>query len=269
LGKTHLGSGNIDNPPAYLVFDIETIPDAELVRRVQYAGLSLSAEEALAQSQDKSRAGSGAGFLPLTYQLPVALCTAQVDAKYRLLTLRHADSPHFRPRQIALAFWNELEESNATLVSFNGRAFDVPVLELAAFRYGITAPRHFQRGGGKTRYRYGDGHIDVRAVLTNHGAYWFDGGLETCARLLSKSGSSTMAGEDVPAAYRQGRLDLINERCGFDVLDTYFAFIRSRLIIGCIDARQEQGIIAEARTWIETHSRDHPYLLGYLESWAR
>src|SRR5262249_55253209 len=84
---------------------------------------------------------------------------------------------------IAQAFWNELADSDATLVSFNGRAFDVPVLELAAFRYGIAAPKHFQRGGGNTRYRYGDAHIDVRAVLTNHAAYWFDGGLEVCTRL--------------------------------------------------------------------------------------
>src|SRR5262249_39080281 len=154
---------------------------------------------------------------------------ARVDANYRLLALQHADSPHFRPRQLAQIFWNELAETDATLVSFNGRAFDVPVLELAAFRYGISAPRHFQRGGGKTRYRYGDGHIDVRAVLTNQGAYWFDGGLEACARLLGKSGGNGLTGHDVLQQHRQGRLDLINERCALDVLDTYFAFIRSRL----------------------------------------
>jgi 3'-5' exonuclease len=238
------------------------------VRRVQYAGQPLSAEEALARSQEKSRALSPGGFLPLTYQLPVALCFAGVDANYRLLSLGHADAPYFRPRQIALTFWNELADKDATLVSFNGRAFDVPVLELAAFRYGIAAPRHFQRGGGKTRYRYGDGHIDVRTVLTNHGAYWLDGGLEACARLLGKSGAITMTGYDVPDQYRQGRLDLINERCCFDVLDTYFAFIRSRLMVGCFHARQEQQIIGEAKSWIESQSREHPHLRRYLECWA-
>jgi predicted PolB exonuclease-like 3'-5' exonuclease len=236
------------------------------VRRVQYA--ALSAAEALSLAQEKSRTGPAAGFLPLTYQLPVALCFAQVDANYRLLTLERADAPDFRPRQIALVFWNELAASDATLVSFNGRAFDVPVLELAAFRYGIAAPRHFQRGGGKTRYRYGDGHIDVRAVLTDHGAYWFDGGLEACARLLGKSGSGPMTGNEVLQQYQQGRLDLINERCCLDVLDTYFAFVRSRLMIGCIDAKKEQEIIAEAKSWIENQSREHAYLHRYLECWG-
>jgi len=238
------------------------------VRRVQYAGLSLSAEEALARSQEKSRTGPAGGFLPLTYQLPVALCFARVDANYRLLEFEHADSPHFRPRQIVQAFWNTLAETDATLVSFNGRAFDVPVLELAAFRYGIAAPGHFQRGGGKTRYRYGDAHIDVRTLLTNHGAYWFDGGLEACARLLGKSGPTTMTGHDVLEQHRQGHLDLINERCCLDVLDTYFAFVRSRLVIGCIDAKREQQIGAEARAWIENQSRERPYLCRYLESWV-
>jgi predicted PolB exonuclease-like 3'-5' exonuclease len=250
-----------------LVFDIETVPDAELVRKVQYTGLALSAEEALARSEEKSRATSGGGFLPLTYQLPVALCFARVDANYRLLALEQADSPHFRPRQLAQAFWNALADTDATLVSFNGRAFDVPVLELAAFRYGIAAPGHFQRGGGKTRYRYGDGHIDVRAILTNRGAYWFDCGLEACARLLGKSGPTTMTADDVREQHRQGRLDLINERCSFDVLDTYFAFIRSRLMIGCIDAKREQQIVAEARSWIENQSHEQAYLHRYLESW--
>jgi predicted PolB exonuclease-like 3'-5' exonuclease len=226
----------------------------------------LSAEEALAQSQEKSR--DGPGFLPLTYQLPVALCFARVDANYRLLTLALADAPHGRPRQITETFWKELEESDATLVSFNGRAFDVPVLELAAFRYGVAAPKHFRRGGGKTRYRYGNGHVDVRAVLTNHGAYWFDGGLEACARLLGKSGANTMAAQDVLEHYRQGRLDLINQRCCCDVLDTYFAFIRSRVMLGCIDGKQEQAIIGDARSWIENQSPEHPYLLPYLKCWA-
>jgi predicted PolB exonuclease-like 3'-5' exonuclease len=237
------------------------------VRRVQYAGLALSAEEALARAQNKSTAFSPGGFLPLTYQLPVALCFARVAADFHLLALGHADVPHFRPRHIAQAFWNELAETEATLVSFNGRAFDVPVLELAAFRYGIAAPRHFQRGGGKTRYRYGDGHIDVRTVLTNHGAYWFDGGLQACARLLGKSGANTMTGQDVLEWYRQGRLDLISERCCFDVLDTYFAFIRSRLMVGCIDVKQEQRVIADAKSWIESQSRAHAYLRRYTECW--
>jgi len=244
------------------------VPDAELVRRVQYAGQSLLAEEALARSQDKSRATVGSDFLPLTYQLPVALCFARVDATYRLLALEHADAPCFRPRHIAMAFWNELADNEGTLVSFNGRAFDIPVLELAAFRYGISAPAHFQRGGGKTRFRYGDGHIDVRALLVNHGAYWFDGGLEACARLMGKSDANRMTGHDVRDQYRQGRLDLINERCCCDVLDTYFAFVRSRLLLGCIDGKQEQQIMAEARSWIENHSREQIHLRRYLECWT-
>ncbi|MGW8257320.1 MAG: hypothetical protein ACWGMZ_07550, partial [Thermoguttaceae bacterium] len=34
-----------------------------------------------------------------------------------------------------------------TLVSFNGRGFDLPLLELAAFRFGISVPGWFQDTG--------------------------------------------------------------------------------------------------------------------------
>ena len=40
-------------------------------------------------------------------------------------------------------FWRRVENFPGTLVSFNGRAFDLPVLEMQALRYGCQAPRYF------------------------------------------------------------------------------------------------------------------------------
>src|SRR5438105_3390986 len=74
------------------------------------------------------------------------------------------------------------------LVSFNGRCFDLPLLEMAAFRYGCTAREYYQ-----SRNRYGGGHIDVMDWLSNFGALRVNGGLDVLAKLLGKPGKMTMA----------------------------------------------------------------------------
>ena len=49
---------------------------------------------------------------------------------------------------LAREFWARAERFAGCLVTFNGRRFDFPVLELAALRYGIAAPAHFAEGAG-------------------------------------------------------------------------------------------------------------------------
>ena len=46
-------------------------------------------------------------------------------------------------------FWARAERFAGCLVSFNGRRFDLPVLELAALRYGISAPAYFAEARGR------------------------------------------------------------------------------------------------------------------------
>ena len=62
-----------------------------------------------------------------------------------------------------------MAEHTATLVSFNGRSFDIPVLEFCALHYGIAAPKHWKAGQQGNRYRYGTSHIDLLDVLGNYG----------------------------------------------------------------------------------------------------
>ena len=51
-------------------------------------------------------------------------------------------------------------------MSFNGRGFDLPLLELAAFRYGISIPGWFQtlaKSYDHPRSRYNTGPISICA----------------------------------------------------------------------------------------------------------
>ena len=84
-------------------------------------------------------------FIPYTFQVPISVAVGKVAADFRLVDVVVLDEPQFRPHVITENFWRGWEKYHRpTLVSFNGRGFDLPLLELAAFRYGLSLPGWFQ-----------------------------------------------------------------------------------------------------------------------------
>jgi hypothetical protein len=253
---------------AYLVFDTESIPDGRLIARVRHAGTPVTPEEAVALAQEEARADSGSDFLPVCFQLPVAVCVARVGADFRLQAIRCLDAPRYRPAEIVKAFWQGVGHYQARLVSFNGRGFDLPLLEVAAFRYGYSAPGYFG-ARAPARHRYGDGHLDLLEFLTNFTAVRPKGyKLDVFAKLLGKPGKAEIAGHQVYDYYRQGKVDLINEYCAFDVLDTYFIFLRTRVMTGELTLAAEQSLVREAKEWVRAQAAEQPFLLRYLDRWG-
>src|SRR5437899_1170760 len=162
-------SRDAESVPAYLILDTESIPDGRLLAQTKYPGENLSPEQAVehAQAEARERSRDGSDFLPCSFQYPVAVCVARVSADFHLQAITALDSPQFRPREIVAQFWRGLSHFNrARLVTFNGRGFDLPLLELAAFRYGVNAREYFQRS---RRDRY-NGYIDLLDWLSNSGA---------------------------------------------------------------------------------------------------
>jgi predicted PolB exonuclease-like 3'-5' exonuclease len=259
---------------AYLVFDTESIPDGRLVAMTKYPGEALSPEEAIARAQAEAReqSGNGSDFLPVSFQVPVAVCVARVGEDFRLQALRCLDAPHFRPREIVRKFWEGRESlagpRGARLVTFNGRGFDLPLMELAAFRYGLALPRHFGGAKGGVRHRYSEQHIDLMELLTNFGACRLAGGLNLLSKLLGKPGKTEASGGHVYKMYREGRLQAINEYCAFDVLDTYFVFLRTRVLVGQLSLDEEQEIVRSAHDWLTRQSAEQPFLKRYLANWG-
>ncbi|MFO0948849.1 MAG: 3'-5' exonuclease, partial [Planctomycetota bacterium] len=164
--------------PAYLVFDVETIPDGELIRRVKYAHEDMSTDEAVQRAREEAleKSEGHSDFLAPSFCYPIAICVARVAADFTLQSITCLDTPKFRSREMVADFWKGMAHYHATLVSFNGRGFDLPVLELAAFRFGISARGHFDDRFGR-RYRFGTAHLDLNDWLSNHGACPITGGL--------------------------------------------------------------------------------------------
>jgi len=257
----------------YLVFDIESVADPELVAKLRYAGESLEPAEAVRRYRAELMEKYESDFIPYTYQIPISVAVAKVTADFRLVDLVVLDEPEFRPHVITENFWRGWEKyRRPTLVSFNGRSFDLPLLELAAFRYGLSAPGWFHAGGKsfeQPRNRFNArSHVDLCELLTNFGATRFTGGLNLAANLLGKPGKMEVEGHMVQDLYDAGQLAEINDYCRCDVLDTYFVFLRTRVLAGQLSLDAEQAIVAETRQWLTEKSDEIAAYRLYLERWG-
>ena len=159
---------------AFLVVGTESVPDSRLLSAVECAGESPPHTATITQANTE----------PVAFRIPVAVCVLRVGPDFSLLNFKCLDAPHFRPREIVNQFWFGATHYGAKLVTFNGRAFDLPLLELAAFRYGISARDHYL---ARDRYR---GPIDLTDWFTNFGACHLPGGLNVLTALLGKSGQA-------------------------------------------------------------------------------
>ncbi len=257
----------------YLVFDVESVADPELVSTLRYPGEGLGGQEAVRRYRDELMEKHGSDFIPYTFQIAISVVVGKLAADFRLLDLVVLDEPEYRPHVIADHFWRGWEAyRRPTFVSFNGRGFDLPLLELAAFRFGLSLSTWFASGAKayeQPRNRYNvSSHIDLCELMTNFGATRFTGGLNLAANLLGKPGKMDVQGDMVQDMFDAGRLAEINDYCRCDVLDTYFVFLRSRVVLGQLTLDQEHAIIAETKAWLEERASDQPAYALYLEKWG-
>ena len=77
-----------------------------------------------------------------------------------------------------------------------------------------------------------------------------------------------VAGVQVYEMHRAGRLQEINDYCMFDTLDTYFVFLRTRVMTGEITGQQEEEVVERARAWLAGRVTELPGLAKYLENWG-
>src|SRR5262249_9335633 len=143
---------------------------------------------------------------------------------------------------IVTEFWARVERLDGTLVSFNGRGFDLPVLELAALRHGCRIPRYFTAG---FRDQSSDAaHYDLYDFLTNGGTYGLRGGFHLLAQLIGLPGKGELDGGSVQALWESGRLAEIHAYCRRDVIQTYFLFLRLELMRGRVTPEQHAAALA-------------------------
>ncbi|MCX7386285.1 MAG: 3'-5' exonuclease [Planctomycetota bacterium] len=256
----------------FLIFDIETVGDGDLIQKIRFPEQVLTPREAVNRYRQQLLDETGKDVLPLTFVLPVSVAIAKVAADYRLLELTVLDSPAFRPQEIVRRFWQGWQHyQRPTLVTFNGRGYDMPVMEVSAFRFGLSIPAWFNvdsRAFEQSRNRYNhDAHLDLQDLLTNFGSFRMHGGLNLLANLIDKPGKAGIDGSQVQDLYHAGHVDRINDYCRCDVLDTYFVFLRSRVLLGKLTLQEELTLTEMTRDLLSEQAENHPAYEHYLKTW--
>ncbi|MFN7732080.1 MAG: 3'-5' exonuclease [Pirellula sp.] len=265
----------MSSPPnklKYLLFDVESIADGPLIARTKYPGQGLTPDQAVSLFRQELLDESGRDFIPHTYHLPVSLVIAKLREDFGLIEIVSLDEPSYRPEMITRNFWLGWERyGQPTWVTFNGRGFDLPLMELSAFRYGISVPAWFNlydRTYSQNRNRYNlEAHLDLHEILTNFGGTWFRGGLNLAAALVNKPGKIDVQGDMVFDLYRSGKLREISEYCRCDVLDTYFVFLRLQVLMGRLTLEREAELVAATKAMLEQQADEHLGYRHYLDAW--
>lgn len=215
----------------YVALDLETVPDEELVSAVD-GDPARPYDEKLGRLLAARRAQSGgrSDFLPLPYHRPVVACA--LEAIEREGALRVADVSCWTDRRgpeesfLTRAF---ADLRGRTLVTFHGRGFDLPVLELRALKLGLSVPAWFSEG----RAAESREHQDLFDLLTAGGKIPA-APLDLYAKLVGLPGKEGVAGKDVSLLYAQGALDRIAGYCMSDVVQTWLLYLRYRLLEGTL-----------------------------------
>jgi len=233
----------------YTIVDIETRIDKSLVRTVYSPHAEVSEEEAYTQARARLRQEQGNDFFPLSFHVPISIAVGQVNDERVLTAVETVNGDDYSEESIVRAFWQRLERFSGTLVTFNGRNFDLPVLELHALKYGCQAHRYFS---GKARNRYAEeGHFDLYDFLTNYGVHRLRGGFNLLAKMIGLPGKTAIDGSMVQQLWQEGRLPDIHRYCRHDVIQTYFLFLRVELMRGRMTPEQYEHARAQSAKFLQ------------------
>jgi len=225
-----------------VTLDLETVPDEALVSAVDGEPDRPYPEQVRRLvAERRARTGGRTDFLPLPYHRPVVACLLEANAEGGGVSLSDA-AVWTDQRATEAAFlqdaWQRLD--GAYLVSFHGKGFDLPVLELRSLKYSVpTAPSVAAAGPNG-----GNHHFDMRELLAGHAS---PAPLDLYAKLVGLPGKSDIAGADVAALYAAGEFDRIAAYCMTDVIQTYLLFLRHRLVEGALTLDGYAESVAQAR----------------------
>jgi predicted PolB exonuclease-like 3'-5' exonuclease len=239
---------------AYLVVDIETVPDTTR------------------WTAPERPHGVEPAFPPTWAHRVIAIGCLWLDRDYHLQRLGVALEGPDGERDLLAAFSSFVEGERPQLITFNGRSFDLPVIALRSLCHGVPLAWYYRDG---LRHRYSeDGHLDLCDWLADHGAARASS-LDALARLIGLPGKTGIDGSQVEGLYRGGDLAAIERYCLGDVAQTALLFLRFQLLRGLVTpaAYREAAsalvaaLRAEPRLAAVTSSLDEAQLLATAAAW--
>jgi predicted PolB exonuclease-like 3'-5' exonuclease len=251
-----------------LVFDIETVPDVALGRRLY--GLDGLADEQVAKAMFAlRRQQTGGDFLPPEQQRVVAVSCAlrRGDA----LTVWSLGDQTSDERDLVQRFFEGIEKYSPNLISWNGSGFDLPVLTYRAMLAGIQAKRFWEMGEADDGFRFNNylnryhwRHTDLMDVLSGF-HHRNRVSLANMACLLGFPGKLGFDGGQVWEAWQQGDIAGIRHYCETDVLNTWLIYLRFQLLRAQLSREEHEEELARVRAFLSASQEAH--FAEFLRAW--
>jgi 3'-5' exonuclease len=256
-----------------LVFDIETIPDIDGLRRLRGTPEGASDEEVLAQELAQRAADGRSDFLPHYLQRVVAISCVFRGAE----GLRVHSFVDRMPKgvseegRIVQQFFSTIEKKVPQLVSWNGGGFDLPVLHYRGLMHGVVASKYWDFGEDDREFkwnnyisRYHHRHLDLMDLLALYQPRG-NAPLDALAKLCGLPGKLGMDGSAVHAAWRAGQIEAIRRYCETDVMNTYLLYCRFQMMRGGLTPAEHDTEIALVRGTLAAHDEQH--WAEYIAAW--
>ncbi|OZI34405.1 3'-5' exonuclease [Bordetella genomosp. 10] len=252
-----------------LVFDLETLPDVQGLRRLNGWGPEVPDLGVAERAFAARREATGGDFLPLhLHQVAVIGCVFRDEQGFRVRTLGNPDDGE--PALLA-QFFKTIERYTPKLVSWNGSGFDLPVLHYRSLIHGVPAPRYWDMGEDDREFkfnnyigRYHTRHVDLMDVLAKYNGR-ANAPLDQLAKLCGFPGKLGMDGGKVWESWCQGRADEVRAYCETDVVNTWLVYCRWRFLRGELDRVSYDEEIALVRESLANNPA--PHWREYLAAW--
>ena len=251
-----------------LVFDIETVPDTNLGRRL-YGLHDLSDAHVAEVMFSRRRQETASEFLPHEQHRIVAISVVmRAGDSLKVWSLGDETSPE---KVLIERFFDGLEKFTPDLVSWNGAGFDFPVLHYRSLLHGVTAARYWEMGDSDRSFKFSNylsrfhwRHMDLMDILSG-----FQGrgraSLSDIAALLGFPGKLGMHGAEVWSEYLRGGLQRIRGYCETDVLNTYLIYLRFELVRGHLNPAEHAHEVLRVRQYLSDSTAGH--LKAFAAAW--
>lgn len=261
------------------VFDIETIPDLAVAKRL----LDLESNDkqqlrqALTDYHLKITDGKNS-FLrqPFWQVVAISFLEAEIihDFKgqefYKIKDIRSGGDLSSGEADLVKGFFSHLKKNFSRLVSFNGKNFDLPVLKYAAMKHEVEAAWLYKSGDKWNNYNQKfslDWHCDLADAFSDFGASAKVKMNELCAA-FNLPGKIGVDGSMVTEMHDQGRLKEIRDYCETDVINTYLLYLTYQHNNGSISRDSLVNCKKSLAEFLEKNAAEKPHFKEFLNIWS-
>ena len=245
-----------------LVFDIETVPDIAGAKKIW--DLENLADDDIKSFLSTSRLQDTSGrtdFLKHHFHKIVSIAVAiRNKDKFKLWSLGEESSSE---RELLIRFFSGIEKYEPTLISWNGKGFDLPVIHYRALINKVASSVYWETGEERREFkfnnylsRYHQRHLDLMDILAGYSANAY-ARLDEIASMCGFPGKMGLSGGDVSLKYENGEISEIRNYCETDVLNTWLVYLNFELMRGNLTEKEYFKEIEITQEFLTDADADH------------